>query len=56
MQILKNTDWTNSAECRIFVIFETLKIFDMVTAYIKPGLSEKDIADYVCENKAGYDA
>lgn len=26
---------------------ETLKIFDMVTSYIKPGLSEKDIADYV---------
>ncbi len=26
---------------------ETLKIFDSVTAYIKPGLSEKDIADYV---------
>ncbi len=26
---------------------ETLKIFDLVTAYIKPGLSEKDIADYV---------
>ena len=26
---------------------ETLKIFDMVTNYIKPGLSEKDIADYV---------
>ena len=26
---------------------ETLKIFDAVTTYIKPGLSEKDIADYV---------
>lgn len=26
---------------------ETLKIFDAVTAYIKPGLSEKDIADFV---------
>lgn len=26
---------------------ETLKIFDLVTAYIKPGLTEKDIADYV---------
>lgn len=26
---------------------ETLKIFDMVTDYIKPGLSEKDIAAYV---------
>lgn len=26
---------------------ETLKIFDSVTSYIKPGLSEKDIADYV---------
>lgn len=26
---------------------ETLKIFDMVTDYIKPGLSEKDIANYV---------
>lgn len=26
---------------------ETLKIFDKVTDYIKPGLSEKDIADYV---------
>jgi len=26
---------------------ETLKIFDQVTAYIKPGLSEKDIAEYV---------
>jgi Xaa-Pro aminopeptidase len=26
---------------------ETLKIFDMVTEHIKPGLSEKDIADYV---------
>ncbi len=26
---------------------ETLKIFDMVTSYIKPGLTEKDIANYV---------
>jgi Xaa-Pro aminopeptidase len=26
---------------------ETLKIFDMVTEYIKPGLSEKQIAEYV---------
>lgn len=26
---------------------ETLKIFDMVTAYIKPGLTEKDIANFV---------
>ena len=26
---------------------ETLKIFDMVTAYIKPEVSEKDIANYV---------
>ena len=26
---------------------ETLKIFNKVTAYIKPGLSEKDIAEYV---------
>lgn len=26
---------------------ETLKIFDLVTAYIKPGRSEKDVAEYV---------
>jgi Xaa-Pro aminopeptidase len=26
---------------------ETLKIFDMVTSYIKPGLSELDVANYV---------
>ena len=28
-------------------IKETLKIFDEVTAYLKPGLSEKDVADFV---------
>ncbi|MCK7525906.1 MAG: hypothetical protein MZV64_54005 [Ignavibacteriales bacterium] len=32
---------------------ETLKIFDMVTDYIKPGLSEKDIADYVLKVTKG---
>ena len=30
-----------------------LKIFDMVTDYIKPGLSEKDIADYVLKITKG---
>lgn len=35
---------------------ETLEIFDLVTAYIKPGLSEKDIAAYVLKvtNKKGF--
>jgi Xaa-Pro aminopeptidase len=32
---------------------ETLKIFDMVTDYIKPGLSEKDIADFVLKVTKG---
>ncbi len=36
---------------------ETLKIFDMVTAYIKPGLTEKDIANFVLKitREKGFD-